>query len=576
MYRWNMDVSLKLLTYSKSNNNNLEDNNMVVNVATNRWATSNFIVAPTIAQGASYTTISAAITAAGSSGDIFIKPGTYTENITLPASINLIAYDGDQNFGSVTIVGKVTCTDAGFRTISNIRLQTNSDFALAVTGSAATVVFLKNCFLNCSNNTGVSFTSSNAASSIQFVNSVGDLATTGIAVFASSSAGTINFVYSSFGNTGNSVTANTISAGFVGLQYATFANPITTSGTSAILGANSSINCASINTTGLTVGGSTASNMSLCGVAAGTASAISISTTLSFFEGTASSSNTNAITGAGTLIYDHIDFPGTSFLINSTLTQTRRNVSVGGLSFDGGTNNIKNGTASILVASNAAGLIAQRALSTVIKTFTSNGTYTPTTGMLYCVVEMVGGGGGSGGCATCTAGQFAGSGAGGGGEYARGVFSAATIGASQAVTIGTAGTAGTAGANNGGAGGTTSLGALITAAGGGGGTGSAATASGINNLGGAGGTGGSGGSFRTPGGPGENGIPSFVALIIAGGQGGSSFFGGGARALAAVGVGNAGQNYGSGGGGSQNFNAAANAGAAGATGFITITEYVIN
>ena len=60
---------------------------MVVNTGDNRWATSNFIVAPTIAEGAGYTTIAAALTAASSGNTIFIKPGTYTENLTLKAGV---------------------------------------------------------------------------------------------------------------------------------------------------------------------------------------------------------------------------------------------------------------------------------------------------------------------------------------------------------------------------------------------------------------------------------------------------------------------------------------------------------
>ena len=104
--------------------------------------------------------------------------------------------------------------------------------------------------------------------------------------------------------------------------------------------------------------------------------------------------------------------------------------------------------------------------------FTANGTYTPSTGMLYCIVEAIGAGGGSGGTATTVAAQVACSGGGGGGAYCRSLLSAATVGVSQAVTIGTGGAGGAAGNNNGSSGGSTSLGALVVAAGGVGGTGS--------------------------------------------------------------------------------------------------------
>ena len=104
---------------------------------------------------------------------------------------------------------------------------------------------------------------------------------------------------------------------------------------------------------------------------------------------------------------------------------------------------------SSLAATNSSGTLAMRALSVVTQVFTGTGTYTPTTGMLYCQVICLGGGGAGGGAASTGATTTAEGGGGGSGEYAVGVFSASTIGASQSVTIGAGGTAGTAGNNAG-------------------------------------------------------------------------------------------------------------------------------
>ncbi len=214
----------------------------------------------------------------------------------------------------------------------------------------------------------------------------------------------------------------------------------------------------------------------------------------------------------------------------------------------------------------------------LVQTFTSTGTYTPSTGMLYCVIELVGGGGGSGGCAT-TVTSFASAGGGGGGGYARAVATAAAIGASKAVTIGAGGLAGTAGANTGGTGGTTSVGALCVATGGIGGQGCAAITGGtypINN-GGAGGVG-TTGSTLSNGSPGGSGY-IFAAYGGVSGFGGSSFFGGGASAVnntsgVATSPGIAGLNYGGGASGSSNYTAQTQtAGSAGAKGYVQITEY---
>ena len=98
-------------------------------------------------------------------------------------------------------------------------------------------------------------------------------------------------------------------------------------------------------------------------------------------------------------------------------------------------------------------------------------TYTPTSGMQYCDVELWGGGGGGASCASQNFYGYGAASGGGGGGYGRTLFTAADIGVSQTVTIGAAGVAGTHGGNNpGGTGGTSSFGAFIISSGGVGGT----------------------------------------------------------------------------------------------------------
>jgi len=130
----------------------------------------------------------------------------------------------------------------------------------------------------------------------------------------------------------------------------------------------------------------------------------------------------------------------------------------------------------------------------VLQPFSATSTYVPTAGMLYCTAYAYGGCGGGG--ANNSSGGGGSGGGGGGGELAISTFNAATIGASQAVTIGAAGAAaiGTSGAN-GGDGGMTSLGSILTAAGGGGGGGGAP--GGGTGSGGGGGTGSVGQILRT-------------------------------------------------------------------------------
>jgi len=208
----------------------------------------------------------------------------------------------------------------------------------------------------------------------------------------------------------------------------------------------------------------------------------------------------------------------------------------------------------------ASGTIQTKVPSVVVQTFTASGTYTPTTGMEYCTIEVVGGGGGSGGLGASATGSR--TGGGGGGGYARKTVAAATIGASKAVTIGAGGTAGANTGGTGGTGGTTSVGAIVTATGGVGSTGTNSAS--VTLVGALGGVGASG-DLNSNGNAGGSASPSGF-----GGSGGGSYFGGGGIG-GNTGTGTAGTNYGGGGGGD---GPGQRVGWAGAAGVVIITEYV--
>lgn len=203
--------------------------------------------------------------------------------------------------------------------------------------------------------------------------------------------------------------------------------------------------------------------------------------------------------------------------------------------------------------------------------FTSSGTYTPTVGMLYCQIEVVGGG--ASGCAGGASG-LRGGGGGGAGACAVGIFTAATIGASKAVTIGAGGAAvtapGSAVAGNNGA--SSSVGSLITA---GGGIGPAIPTNVTNIDMGAGGAGSStstGASYTIPGQGGGAGMYFSIGGGPGGfsGVGGSSAKGGGGVATASSSAAN-GTNGANGGGGSGAVNGGISG--AGGNGIVIITEY---
>ena len=230
--------------------------------------------------------------------------------------------------------------------------------------------------------------------------------------------------------------------------------------------------------------------------------------------------------------------------------------------------------------------------SIALQAFTSGGTYTPTTGMAYCVAIATGGGGGGGGSDSSTTTNDIGAGGGGGaGETRIAFFSAATIGVSKAVTIGAGGAAGSNAGGTGGTGGSTSITTLLIANGGLGGVGSGTvTTPGDSNAGGVGGSGGTGGTLGIDGGDGDpslaltNDATTGDGSYAIGGTGAPSFWGGGGKAgqlysttigVSATAVGVAGKAYGAGGGGSVCSDTTAGAvGGAGKAGVIFILEFI--
>jgi len=214
-----------------------------------------------------------------------------------------------------------------------------------------------------------------------------------------------------------------------------------------------------------------------------------------------------------------------------------------------------------------------------MQTFTASGTYTPTAGATWVVIEAVGGGGGGGGAGSTTGSEVSCGGGGAGAAYGRALCSIAQIGVSQIVTIGNGGTAGSSAGGNGGDGGDTSVGTLLVVKGGGGALGRTGqnTAFMVGAAGGCTGTGTSSGAtsyFFAFGNPGQWGLTNVSLANGWGGGGGGSMLGGGASGLGSPASGSTPSGYGGGGSGAVQGNSmAGQAGGAGAKGIVVITEY---
>lgn len=296
---------------------------MVQQLGINTFTTAKWIVSATASNG-THTTIGAALTSASSGDTIFIRPGTYTENLTLKAGVNLVAYTADAYTPNVTIIGKCSYSSAGTLTISGIQLQTNSDYFLEVTGSAASIVYLISCGLNMANNTGIHFTTSNTGAAIYVNHCNGNIATTGIGAFTVTSTGSMRFNYCNITNTGNSSTASSATDTTVYLNWSQINFPVSTANAGSIYYTYCNVNNEGANAACLTTAGTGTSNIEYSDFLSGSGSCISIGTGTTVLELAPcrySSTNTNPITGAGTFKHSTSYFTGTGVSNNAT-TQT--------------------------------------------------------------------------------------------------------------------------------------------------------------------------------------------------------------------------------------------------------------
>lgn len=289
------------------------------------WLTP-LVVDPSATVGlrGTYTTIALALTAAVAGQDIFIRPGTYTENLTMKAGVSLVGMPGD-NFGqstgaAVKIIGKLTITFNDRVVISNIWLQTNSDFIISSNNGA--LITLNNCYINALNNTAISL----ASGAINLRNCQGQTGTTGIATFAVTDAATVGIYDSIITNGGNTLTANTATNGcLVNIWNSTIQGYFTASSTCQFDLKNSSFGLSALNTTAFTHASTTTglATVDNCRFFSGTASAVSVSAgaTLIITNSVINSTNAAAIAGAGIIAASTLSFINTSSTITTT-TQT--------------------------------------------------------------------------------------------------------------------------------------------------------------------------------------------------------------------------------------------------------------
>lgn len=271
-----------------------------------------------------YTTISAAVSHAMAGVTIAVRPGIYIENINLINGINITACTGDAISGNTVIEGMLSIS-SGTATISNIFLRTNSNPAISVTGTNPASILLESCYLNSTNsNIFINFTNTNSSSFINIHNCFGNILGTG-SYWSSTSPGHIGVQSSFLGNSGLSTTPNIststsidiIASGISCCQYL--------NGSGSIAIGNSDLDCSPLNSSSISLLGTSGATLTNVYTASGTAISINIGSGcfMAAMGANISSSNANyVISGGGTLLYNNLSFPGSCHNVAvSTMTR---------------------------------------------------------------------------------------------------------------------------------------------------------------------------------------------------------------------------------------------------------------
>lgn len=338
----------------------------------NRTWPTQFVVdsSTTVGLRGTYSTIQSAITAAAAVGTpaiVLVRAGTYTENITLSAGVDITGLGSGGSTPDVTIIGKLTGTFAGSCTISNVRLQTNADNVLAITGSEATIVNVEYCYINATNASAIALSSSGGCL-VNLFRCIGNLGTTGINYFALTSSSSIRIFYCNLANSGGSTTQSSVATGCsLSMFFSFFSSPISSSGVASIGIAYTTVGSTA---TALTVNGTgtnTVQHSVIGGPAAVSAITVGAGALLTLTNSNITAATTNAIVGAGSISYASLTFDGTGNAITTT-TQTQLvtgpNVTIGGS---------QTGVTNTLTISNASNTASSNALQQVTVAGTSAG-----------------------------------------------------------------------------------------------------------------------------------------------------------------------------------------------------------
>lgn len=303
--------------------------------------------------GATHITIQGAIDDAVSGDTVFIKPSlpafaAYDEDITLKSGVNLVGFNNSGFSGvQAEILGKVTLGSATDCSVKNILIMTQSDYAIEDTGASAGSIRFLDCSIRIDSTGGINL--DNANRTLTFNNCQHGRVTNSLKDFNVTSVSMLTFEYCVFSGATTTGVASTIAAGTLGMRFCLMnRHAVGLSGTAVGDFDSVFINASTDNLLGIDFDGGTSTAFKL-DINSGTAAGINIGTgvIVSATGLSIRSSNSDAISGDGTLIGPGSEFYGSSSVIASAITWSTgavnyRTVFTEGISFDGGTSTLSN------------------------------------------------------------------------------------------------------------------------------------------------------------------------------------------------------------------------------------------
>jgi hypothetical protein len=286
---------------------------MVQKLSTNTFGCAKWIVSADATQG-THTTIATALTSASSGDTIFIRPGEYTENITLKAGVNLAGF----NYGNVTIKGKTTFSSAGTFYCSMITFKTNGDYCIELAGNSATIVKLSQCRILGTDHNPINYSTASTSALFGLRRCDTEITDASYNLFDNTSTGIFNFEYCNFDAA--AAVASNHGAGNLNFFFCVGIMPISCTGSSYAEMRHCFFN--NLDTVSVAMTDTCIANVAFSYLFSGTASVMTVGagTRGACYHSIVQSANTNVLTGAGALFYFGVEFGYGKTLINVTTT----------------------------------------------------------------------------------------------------------------------------------------------------------------------------------------------------------------------------------------------------------------